>query len=191
MALHSALALPYAAPMRYTADTPNDRPRSTADTPPDISRLTVREAARALGISPEAVRNRLSRGTLDSTKENGTVYVLLEADMARSTADTPNGTPRSTDDRSGDTPGESAALMAAKDETIRVLRDQLEAERAAGAELRRIVAGLVQRVPELEAPRESSQTPAAEPEGAEPRPNTWGAQEGAQRSWWRRWFGFE
>jgi hypothetical protein len=43
------------------------------DTPRDISRLIVPEAARQLGISPEAVRNRLSRGTLKSVKEGGTV----------------------------------------------------------------------------------------------------------------------
>src|SRR5215207_9615360 len=60
--------------------TPDDRPRS-------IVRYTVPEAARALGISPEAVRNRLSRGTLESIKEKGTVYVLLAPDMVRHTAD--------------------------------------------------------------------------------------------------------
>src|SRR3954449_4255323 len=108
-----------------------DMAQSTDDIPPNISRLTVPEAARGLGISPEAVRNRLSRGTLRSVKENGTVYVLLETDRLRYTGGTPN-----------DIPGASDALISAKDETIRVLREQLEAERAASAELRRIVAGL-------------------------------------------------
>ena len=37
----------------------------------------------ALDISPEAVRNRLSRGTLNSEKEDGTVYVLLPAHKMR------------------------------------------------------------------------------------------------------------
>jgi hypothetical protein len=130
-ALSPAAALFYAADMAQ----PN------SDIPPDILRLTVPEAARALGISPEAVRNRLSRGTLESSKEDGTVYVLLEADRVRHT-----------DDESYDIPGDAGALISAKDETIRVLREQLEAERAASAKLRRIVAGLMQRVPELEAP---------------------------------------
>jgi len=69
--------------------------------------------------------------------------------------------------------------MSAKDETIGVLKAQLEAERAAGAELRRIVATLVQRVPELEIaqeePREAPTTvseaayrDAAPPEQQEP-----------------------
>ena len=144
-----------------------------------------------MGRSPEAVRNRRSRGTLDSIKENGTVYVLLEADMARSTADTPNDRPRSNGDRSGDTPdAHAAALVAAKDETINLLRSQLEAEREANRENRRIIAGLVQRVPELEAPRAGRETAAAGPDREEPRPANDGAQEGAQRrSWWGRWFG--
>ncbi len=50
-------------------------------------------------------------------------------------------------------------MISAKDEAIRVLREQLEAEREASAELRRIVAGLVQRVPELEAPPEPREAP--------------------------------
>jgi hypothetical protein len=55
--------------------------------------------------------------------------------------------------------------MSAKDETIGVLKAQLEAERAAGAELRRIVATLVQRVPEPEVaqePREGHTTVSEE-----------------------------
>jgi hypothetical protein len=43
----------------------------------------VKEAAEMFGISTGAVRNRLSRGTLASVKENGVVYVLLPADMSR------------------------------------------------------------------------------------------------------------
>ena len=66
------------------------------NTPPDISRLTVPEATRQMGISPEAVRNRLSRGTLRSVRENGTVYVLLKVDRTdrtRHTGDTSTDRP--------------------------------------------------------------------------------------------------
>jgi hypothetical protein len=140
--------------------TPIDRPRS-------IDRYTVPEAARALDISPEAVRNRLSRGTLESTKENGTVYVLLTADMVRHTADrSSDGSsdrPGGTSLHIGDTPGDPSLLISAKEETISVLKAQLEAERAASAELRRIVAGLVQRVPELEPAKDPSSEPSESP----------------------------
>ncbi|MCA1740457.1 MAG: helix-turn-helix domain-containing protein, partial [Actinobacteria bacterium] len=40
-------------------------------------RLTVSQAAEELGISAEAVRSRVKRGALHSTKDGGTVYVLL------------------------------------------------------------------------------------------------------------------
>jgi hypothetical protein len=40
----------------------------------------VAEAADALGISAEAVRMRVRRGTLRSEHVEGTVYVLLDAD---------------------------------------------------------------------------------------------------------------
>ena len=43
----------------------------------EMLRYTVRDAAAILGVTTGAVRNRLSRGTLQSVKEHGTVYVLL------------------------------------------------------------------------------------------------------------------
>jgi DNA-binding Lrp family transcriptional regulator len=184
VALHPCRPVLYAGDMAQSTDNGD---RSNVGTPYDISRLTVPEAARALGISPEAVRNRLSRRTLRSVKEDGTVYVLLEADRLRHTGDTPDGTSRYTDGTSDDIPMVSDSLIFAKDETIRVLSEQLEAERTASAELRRIVAGLVQRVPELEATpaqRESSQTPS-EQQGNRYSP---GSQEQERRSWWRRIF---
>jgi hypothetical protein len=47
---------------------------------------------------------------------------------------------------------------------------------------------LAARVPQLEAaqePSEATETVEEEPERAEPRPATEGAQEGVQRPWWR------
>jgi hypothetical protein len=159
--------------------------QSIGDIPPDISKLTVPKAARALGISPEAVRNRLSRGTLDSTKENGTVYVLLSSNMAQYTTDTPNDISL---DIAKD-PG-AVSLLDAKNETIRVLREQLEAERAANRENRRLLAAALERIPALEeapdTPPESPQSPETTSEGVgrpEEPPDT------GRRSWWRRLFG--
>jgi hypothetical protein len=88
---------------------------------------------------------------------------------------------------------DSTALISAKNETIATLRDQLEAERQAHAEARRIIAGLVERIPAIEAPQGASESPETveeEPERAEPRPDALDAQEGVQRRpWWRRVFG--
>ena len=139
------------------------------------------QAADMLGITTGAVRNRLSRGkTLRSVKEGGTVYVLLPADMSRDaerdTADTPGDTPRPDHDAQADDLREQ----------VRYLREQLRREQDAHAEARRIIAGLVQRIPELEAPRESetpeaAETPTTEPEGTSPRSASPGPQRRVQR----------
>jgi hypothetical protein len=152
-----------------------------SDTPNDISRYTVPEAAQALGISPEAVRNRLSRGTLKSVKEAGTVYVLLETDRTRHTGDRPN-------DRSTDTPPGLVDQMQAR---IDSLERQLEQANERDRENRRIIAALTSRIPAIEAPQEPQASPETvedEAERAEPHPDTLRPQEGVQRPWWRRVF---
>ena len=139
-------------------------------------RLTVQEAADVLVTSVDAVRMRARRGTLASEKDSdGRVYVWVDTDESE-TKPRLNGT--------------SDALIAAKDETIRVLQEQLEAERQSHAEARRIIGGLVQRIPELEPPG-AAETVSEGPEGfPEPRPGAGDDEEGAERvSWWRRMFG--
>ena len=98
------------------------------------NRVTVQEAARLLGISEGAVRARIHRGTLETERDSGTVYVRINAD------DTTN-------ERT-----EQSELAQTLREYNASLERQLNAEREASAEHRRIVAGLVQRIPELEAP---------------------------------------
>ncbi len=142
-------------------------------------RVTLKEAAAILGVSKEAVRKRVIRNTLRSdTGEDGRRYVYL--------------------DDVGDEPPthERDELISEVRGRIEDLRTQLEAERQAHAEARRIIAGLVERIPPaIEAPRESSVRDAEQPEGAPPRPATEGAYEGVQRperrepGWWRRLFG--
>jgi hypothetical protein len=53
-------------------------------------RTTVAEAAEVLGISAEAVRGRIRRGTIPVEREGGMVYMLLENLVeARTTTDQP------------------------------------------------------------------------------------------------------
>ena len=151
-------------------------------TTPEMSRHTVAQAADMLGISTGAVRNRLSRGTLRSTKEKGTVYVLLPANMSRDAE-------RDTGRDAADTPRPDHDASAATDdlrEQVRYLREQLRREQDAHAEARRIIAGLVQRIPELEAPREAEaretpETATAETEGTSPRSDSPGPQRPTER----------
>ena len=152
-------------------------------------RVTVAQAAEILGVTVEAVRGRIKRKTLEHERHSGTVYVLLPADQM------PTGR-QPGDDQTTDQPqSDSTALISAKDETIATLRDQLEAERQAHAEARRLLmAALVRIPPQLEAPaspeaRESPQTVEEEPDRAEPRPTKVEPQESVQRPWWRRVFG--
>jgi hypothetical protein len=68
---------------------------------------------------------------------------------------------------------------------VAVLREQLAAERQAHAEARRIIAGLVERIPAIEAPAE---TPEAYDRAAEEASGRVESQEGVQRPWWKRVF---
>ena len=141
-------------------------------------RLTLRDAAQVLGISKEAVRKRVKRGTLPSdVGEDGRRYVYLDAG---GDAGVPGAVPGTYDDP--------------RDELIATLKEQLEAERNAHAETRRITYTLAQRVPELEPPRDAPHGPetvSEEPEGTDAPPDRGDPETGVQRrSWWRRFFGF-
>ncbi len=137
----------------------------------ELRRYTVSEAARVLGITEAAIRARINRGKLTSEKIDNTVYVRLDSDA----------TPVN--------PGDPTALVEALRDQVATLKQQLNTEQEASAELRRIIAGLVQRVPELEAasePPEAPETPSEPPgEVVEPRPAT----EEPRRGFWRRFFG--
>jgi hypothetical protein len=149
----------------------------------NTARYTVGQAADILGISQGAVRNRLSRGTLRSVKESGTVYVMLPTDIPRDPKRDVTNTP---DDMSR---SDSTTLTSELRDRLRYVEGQLEAERQAHAEARRIIAGLVERIPAIEPSRDEPESPQTASEGqpdAGVPPET---QEGGQRPWWRRMFG--
>jgi predicted nucleic acid-binding Zn-ribbon protein len=141
-----------------------------------VRRMPLREAADALGISKDAVRQRIRRDTLQSDKgEDGRVYVYLDA-----SADDVQAEEHARDD-----------LVDELRDRVRYLESQIEEERDARRRADTLLAQLMQRIPELEAPsepRESPQTVEEEPEWAEPRSAKGRAQESARRPWWRRWF---
>ncbi len=65
-------------------DSPGRHP-DTPRTPPDAAPLSLADAAVRLGISPDAARKRLERGTLRGEKRNGRWLVSLDSDAAAST----------------------------------------------------------------------------------------------------------
>jgi len=154
--------------------------------------MTVAEAAERLGITKEAVRKRLSRGSLRSDKDpDGTVRVYVQM------FPTASGTASGSFDRD-----ELIAELRARIEDLRTDRDAWrdQARRSdylASTAMDR-TRELEGRLRELEAPaseatseaRESSETVEEEPERAAPRSDTVGTQEDTERRpWWRRVFG--
>jgi hypothetical protein len=136
------------------------------------TRLTLRQAAAVLNVSESAIRKRVERGTLRSDKgADGKRYVYLDTvadnltDEGADTSATPEHDP----------------LISELRAHNGTLREQLEAERQAHAEARRLLMAALERIPpQLEAPseaRESPQTVEEEPQRAEPHSATEGAQE--------------
>ena len=145
-------------------------------------RLSVPEAAEALGISGDAIRSRIKRGTLATVREGGRVFVVLGG------SDRPNAQAQPTSVPSED------RLYQEMQARIRYLESQVEEEREARRRADTLLARLMDRLPELEAPSSEAtpgepETAAQEPERGEPRSDIPGAQEGAQRPWWRRILG--
>ena len=147
-----------------------------------------------MGVSESAIRKRVERGTLRSDKgADGRRYVYVDT-VTDNVADE----------------GEDASATREHDALISelrahndTLREQLEAERQDHAEARRIIAGLVERIPAIEAPSETpeaAETVEEAPDRAEPQPSTEDRQESpeafgsrgsgtARGSLWRRIFG--
>jgi hypothetical protein len=144
-------------------------------------RLTQPEAAEQPGVSVEAIRKRVKRGTLRCEKrEDGRRYVYLAGA-------TDDAHPRAK------TEEPSSPLVAEPRDRVGYLREQLRRGQGAHAGAQRIIVALTSRIPELELSserRESDLTGAGEPERAEPRPAAGCAQESTKlASWWWRIFG--
>jgi TolA-binding protein len=124
-----------------------------------MRRVTVAEAAKLLGITPDGVRMRVRRGSIEHEKdENGRVVVYVdEAELDRNEVQdtSPN------------------AYLATLQEQIEQLRndvedwkEELRQEREANRENRRLLAAALERVPPaLEAPKEE---PSEAPGGPQP-----------------------
>jgi hypothetical protein len=156
----------------------------TGATGTDRRRLTVPQAAKALGVTVDAVRGRIRRGKLDAEHDKGAVYVWIDAPEAadsRGPSETSQGPAPDQAERIEDLRGQ-----------VTYLREQLEEANERDRENRRIIAALTSRIPAIEAPQEASEdaeTLEEAPDRAEePRSATGGAQEGARRPWWRRVF---
>lgn len=153
-----------------------------------LERLTTAQAASRLGISEAGVRKRVQRGQMPHERDDtGRLWVYLDASA------TEGHKSRDRDKMSRDSPAPDA-LTAQMQARIDSLERQLEQANERDRENRRIIAGLTQRIPAIEAPQspepqESPEMTDNEQQGRGPVPDTGGPQEGTERPWWRRVFG--
>ena len=135
-----------------------------------MDRITVREAADRLGVTPDAIRQRIKRGTIRHDKgEDGLTYVYVtpSATVTEPSANTHDG-------------GVTEALLRTYEDQIEFLRKELERKDA-------ILMTMAQRIPELEAPPEPRESSAARSDTADGGETT--PDEERRPSWWRRFFG--
>jgi hypothetical protein len=133
---------------------------------------TLTDAARVLGTSDGALRQRIRRGTLESYKEQGRVYVYLHhTDTVQDDVHAPEShTLRSADER-------TELLERELERAHELIRSAEERDR----ETRRLLAAALERIPpQLEAPAEATQTVD--------EPQQHSATGGVERPWWRRVF---
>ena len=166
-----------------------------------VERLSVAEAAEALGVTRDAIHKRIKRGSVEYEKgEDGRFYVYVDTS-------TP-GLDESLDKFKDKSKVEVLErLIEGQQDRIEFLERELERRGDETTRLHQIVGGLTQanarlaaRVPELEAPaspeaRESPEGPGPTEETPSPVPGDARAaagrpeKGGERRPWWRRVLG--
>jgi len=171
----------------------HDQDKTVNDRQETVRRVTVPEAAQILQTTPDAVRSRLRRGKLrKDVADDGTVLVVLNAAFVDGHNGQADGQDRQTDSQT------TEALVGSLQEQIEFLRQQLQQEREANRENRRLLAAALERIPAaIEAPasdasqsskpRESAVSDfETEAKGAVPQDAADGE---IKPSFWRRLFG--
>ena len=153
---------------------------------PTTLRVTVIEAASILGITPDAVRSRLRRGTLHKeTSEDGTVYVRLDTEG-------PAGLNDQTTDRSADQT--TVAYINELKSEIDYLKETVAKRDEEIHRRDHLLAAALERIPAIEAPQEAPESPEEGDEAPDSTSPPQKQQERAscpqegRRSWGRRFF---
>jgi len=163
------------------------------------SGVTIKEAAQVLGISEAAVRQRLLRRTLTSTRQNGRVFVLLPEDIdSKPTDDTMDDTisePSNTADDMKPDPDDPILLPLVsqlRDEVV-FLRQQVEIKDRQISELHILLQTSQRQLPPFvpSTVREQAHEEGSPASEATVAPG--GAQRESEASWrvrLRRWLGW-
>ena len=138
------------------------------------------EAAEVLGLTVEAVRSRIKRGTLEKEKDDdGTVYVVVE-DSGRPGTDQA----RPGDAQSNDQATAHPLIIDRLENEVDWLRREVERKDT-------IIMSLSQSIAALEAPPERRESAESGSEGGSSIRTPPEQQEPSRPSWWRRFFGLE
>ena len=159
-----------------------------------MDRLSVAQAAAVLGVTQAAVYKRIQRGTVEHDKDGeGRVFVYLD------TSDIPSDQSMDKPDMSTDGSmdlSNSVELIAELRAHNESLRQEVEAWREESRRKDSILMTMAQRIPELEAAKDSSsespESPVMASEEADKGKVPPEQQEPPQRrSFWRQFFGLE
>jgi len=158
-------------------------------------KLTVAQAADALGVTVDAVRSRIKRETIEHVREEGRVYVILVGDQGETSTDQDfdQGSAQGSAQYVDQGQGEPERDPDYRDELVEELRDRVRYLEEESRRKDHLLAAALERIPaaSLEAPRETrdnSETPSDGEAGTgTPASDT----DQPRRSWWRRFFGFE
>ncbi len=144
---------------------------------PSGNRVSVYEAANVLGVTVDAIRKRIQRGTIPHERnDDGRVWVLMDTSDIK--PDNVQDIYRTSDELVDELREQISHLRE-------ILREEQDARRRADAiiaQLTQANAGLATLVPELQAPPEWPMLPVRPPAGAQ------GDSGGRDDSRWRRLF---
>jgi len=154
-------------------------------------KATVYGAAEVLGVTVDAIRKRIQRGTIPHERhEDGRVYVLLdEASKLQDNRQDASG--KVQDDRQTPYRTDRDELVQSLQEQVEYLRHEAEVWQEEARRKDHLLAAALERIPAIEAPpdtpSDSRESPVTTAEG---RGDGEGYPEQEKPvSWWRRWFG--
>jgi DNA-binding transcriptional MerR regulator len=203
-------------PAHFPDEEPDPTGERFGEAPADSGWVTTKQAAKALGVSRRSVQSYVRRGLLRANEEGeGTNKRFLvsidslnsmivrrreDAEFAEASPEAPEAANptanigeglRHVVDRLEARTAEATELRVRLELTERAestLRAELEEESRRREQAERERDELAARLASLEESREAPQTFA---EGAEGQEDPFAEEDRPERSWWRRWFGFE
>ncbi len=162
-----------------------------------MKRMSVAEAADTLGVTRDAIRKRVKRGSIEwEVDQNGETFVYLDAPERNGDASATVGDePGHNGDTSADASGQ--ALVESLQDQVEYLRREVEVWQEESRRKDHLLARALERIPPQLEPPETPQAPESPTEGPQgtDTPQTSGGPHAPpeapqdRRSWWRRWFG--